>query len=82
MIHLIVLAALVAAALSAVPAVAQADARTGAVRSAPTCTVQQVHTPAGKLVHQAPITWCTSDPVVARNDVAGVTRGEARAARD
>lgn len=31
---------------------------TAPAASAPRCTVQQVHTPAGKMVHNAPIVRC------------------------
>lgn len=46
-------------ALIALPAVAQeAGPQTISTALAKGCTVQQVHTPAGKMVHNAPIVKC------------------------
>ncbi|WP_260599920.1 hypothetical protein [Sphingomonas endolithica] len=55
------------AATCALPALA-ADRPTGTVKQlqARGCTVQQVHTPAGKMVHNAPIVRCPSATALAQ----------------
>jgi hypothetical protein len=59
------------AATCALPALA-ADRPTGTIKQlqARGCTVQQVHTPAGKMVHNAPIVRCPSAPELAKRQSA------------
>jgi hypothetical protein len=61
---------LIAAALVALPAAAGAQEINHQIRVGNAarngCTVQPVHTPAGKLVHSSPIVRCPSDAELAR----------------
>ena len=46
------------------------------------CTMQQVHTPAGKMVHNAPIVRCRGDIELVRRDRTATGPGAASTGRD